>query len=362
MRKIVIKNIHKMTKEEKIKSFDPNNYSVADSNIFGLPFSKDESQIVLLPVPWDVTVSYSSGTSNGPRAIYEASKQVDLFTREYKDFWTKGIFMESISEEWKKKSEKLGSYAIEYRDFLVNHPGEELPEKLKKKFEKINEGCVELKNWVKEQTYQLIKEGKLVGLIGGDHSTPLGFIETLASVHKEFSILQIDAHADLRDSFENFPLSHASISFNFMKLKEVKKLVQVGIRDFCEAEYNFVQDSKKRVKVFFDDDIQSEKIQGKIWSKIVDEIIAELGDKVYISFDIDGLMSVYCPHTGTPVPGGLEFSEAKYLLSKLAESGKKIIGFDLNEVAPGEDEWDANVGARMIFHLCMCMYKSQNPQ
>jgi agmatinase len=85
-----------------------------------------------------------------------------------------------------------------------------------------------------------------------------------------------------------------------------------------------------------------------------------LSDKVYISFDIDGLQPTYCPNTGTPVPGGLAYEEVKFLLSKLAESGKKIIGFDLNEVAPGNDEWDANVGARMIFHLCMCMHKSQN--
>jgi agmatinase len=349
-----------MNKEEKILQFDPNNYSVADSNVFGLPFSKEESDIVLLPVPWDVTVSYSSGTSNGPAAIFEASKQVDLFTREYQDFWKKGVFMEPVSEEILKKSEKLRSYAIEYLEFLVTNPGEVLPEKLQKKFEKINEGCEELRQWVKEETYKLIKEGKMVGLIGGDHSTPLGFIETLSLVHNEFSVLQIDAHADLRDAFEDFELSHASISFNFMKLKEVKKLVQVGIRDFCESEFDFIQNNKNKVKVFFDDDIQSDKMNGKNWSKIVDKIISELSDKVYISFDIDGLQPTYCPNTGTPVPGGLAYEEVKFLLSKLAESGKKIIGFDLNEVAPGNDEWDANVGARMIFHLCMCMHKSQN--
>lgn len=99
--------------------------------------------------------------------------------------------------------------------------------------------------------------------------------------------------------------------------------------------------------------------EGKSWSKICEQILADLPEQVYISFDIDGLNPKLCPNTGTPVPGGLEFEQAIYLLKKIVASGKKIIGFDLSEVSPGNDDWDANVDARLLFQLCNWMAVSQ---
>ena len=96
-----------------------------------------------------------------------------------------------------------------------------------------------------------------------------------------------------------------------------------------------------------------------LWQQQCLAILNELPQKVHISFDIDALYQWYCPNTGTPVPGGLSFEQATYLLNALAQSGKEIIGFDLVEVAPGEDDWDGNVGARMLFHLCGVLAKSQ---
>jgi agmatinase len=128
--------------------------------------------------------------------------------------------------------------------------------------------------------------------------------------------------------------------------------VQVGIRDFCEEEKNVALAHEDRVHVFANGAMQQARFKGKTWHQQCEEIIAKLPEKVHISFDIDGLDPTLCPNTGTPVPGGLWFDEATYLLSMLKEKGKKVIGFDLVEVAPGTDDWNGNVGARMLFHLC----------
>lgn len=337
------------SKEKKIAAFDPNSFAADESNIFGLPFTEDESDVVLLPVPWEVTVSYGTGTAEGPAAIFEASKQVDLFYPEFPDGWKQGFFMAETPKKLHKLSSKLRSKTEEYLDLLfageVGKHGEKL-------LDAVNRGCEEMIEHVKEETAARLKQGKLVGLVGGDHSTPLGFMQALEAQHGKFSILQIDAHADLRDAYEGFTYSHASIMFNALKLKGVERLVQVGIRDFSQGENELIQKSKGRVHTVFYSEIGFGKAEGKSFASLIENAVSKLSDKVYLSFDIDGLDPRYCPHTGTPVPGGLEFDEAVYLIRAVVKSGREIIGFDLNEVAPGNDEWDANVGARMLFHLC----------
>ncbi|NJN42731.1 MAG: agmatinase family protein, partial [Flammeovirgaceae bacterium] len=225
--------------------------------------------------------------------------------------------------------------------------------------EQINEGSKYLNQWVYETSKSLLEKGKLVGLLGGDHSTPNGFIKAIAEKYTRFAILQIDAHADLRNAYEGFVYSHASIMFNALKLPAVSQLVQVGIRDYCNEELDVINNSKGRVKTFFDEDIKESMLKGKTWETICKEIVTRLPDNVYISFDIDGLDPKLCPNTGTPVAGGFEFHEIVLLLKVLAQSGKRIIGFDLNEVSPGDSEWDANVGARILYQLCNWMGVSQ---
>ena len=164
---------------------------------------------------------------------------------------------------------------------------------------------------------------------------------------------------DLRIAYEGFTYSHASIMYNALQISQITKLVQVGIRDFCEQEVEVVQNQGNRVVVHTDMDMKADAFEGKTWQQQCDQIIAALPQKVCVSFDIDGMYSWYCPNTGTPVPGGFSFEQATYLLSKLANSGKEIIGFDLVEVAPGEnDDWDGNVGARMLFHMCGMLAKN----
>jgi len=148
--------------------------------------------------------------------------------------------------------------------------------------------------------------------------------------------------------------------YNALKLPGVSRLVQVGTRDYCDEELGVAKRAMGRVVTWFDEDLKAQLYEGKTWSQLCDQIIADLPENVYISFDIDGLDPQLCPNTGTPVPGGLDFPMATFLLKKLASSGRKIISFDLNEVSPGSTDWDANVGARLLYQLCSYMGVSQD--
>ncbi|GCC53151.1 arginase/agmatinase/formiminoglutamase [Chryseotalea sanaruensis] len=340
-----------MTKEDIIAQFDPNAPG-ATGNLFGLPFSPENADLVIVPVPWEVTVSYKDGTAKGPEAILEASAQVDLFVKDIPDAWKLGVAMLPVPQNLYEENRKLRTLAAQYIQSL-SEGGETDDNPV---LDKINEACENLNIYVKNTTLKQIKEGKMVGLLGGDHSTPLGFLRALSERYDRFAVLQIDAHADLRKAYEGFTYSHASIMYNALKLPAVAKLVQVGIRDYCEEEVMVMQRAAGRVVTFFDEDIKAHQFEGKSWDAICNVIIKELPEFVYISFDIDGLDPKLCPNTGTPVAGGFQFHEVLHLIKKLVKSGKRIIGFDLNEVAPADNnEWDANVGARLLYTLCNWM-------
>ena len=340
-----------MTKQDKIKNFDPNGIGQLNDGMFGLPFTIEECETVLVPVPWEVTVSYGGGTADGPQAILDASYQVDLYDPIVKDAWKLGIAMDEISEEVRQKSDKWRQAAERYINELANGADEKDAE-LKKISSNIQTECLWLNNWVKERCLHYLNQNKIVGLIGGDHSTPLGMMQALGEKFGNFTILQIDAHADLRNAYEGFEFSHASIMFNAIKIKEVEKLVQVGIRDYCEEEFNLIN-SNPKIKTFFDRDIKYAQYNGDSWDRIVNRIINELPQNIYLSFDIDGLDPKLCPNTGTPVSGGFEVEHILFLLEKIVKSGRKIIAFDLNEVSPGVgNDWDANVAARLLYRIC----------
>lgn len=328
-------------------NFDPNGLGIK-GKLFGLPVVPEEADLVILPVPWEVTVSYQDGTARGPQAILNASAQIDLYHHQIKEAWKTSVAMVPVSDELLHENNKLRALAKGYIDSLDTATDSDATKLVTSK---INEASENLNIFIKNISSNYLKTGKLVGLVGGDHSTPLGLMRALAEKYDRFGILQFDAHADLRKAYEGFTYSHASIMYNALKLPAVGRLVQVGIRDYCEEELNVITRSMGRVKTFFDTDLKSGLYQGKTWKAICDEIIKELPPLVYISFDIDALDPKLCPHTGTPVPGGLEFTQATYLISEVVKSRRKIIGFDLCEVAPGSIEWDANVGARMLWEL-----------
>jgi len=224
---------------------------------------------------------------------------------------------------------------------------------MKRLLDEINESCVTMNQWVKETAIGILESGKFAALVGGDHSTPLGLMEAVGEKLGDFGILHFDAHADLRDAYEGFIYSHASIMFNALKIPALKKLVQIGIRDYCEDERKLIESSGGRIVTYFDRDLKAKQFSGESWKAICNEVVNHLPDKVYVSFDIDGFDPKLCPNTGTPVPGGFEFEQALYMVQMLVESGRKIIALDVNEVAPGSDgdEWDANVGARLLYRL-----------
>lgn len=352
-------NFQIMTKQQIIDTFDPSQPGVADATIFGLPFSAEQSEIIIIPVPWEVTVSYGGGASDGPEAILNASFQVDLSHQDFPELWKRGIYYDEAPEHWKINSDRHKALAQPIIQALEKGENINNNSSLVSDLLVINKVCRDLHNEVREKVLFWMKQGKKTVLLGGDHSTPLGYYEALASLHDNFGILHLDAHMDLRIAYEGFTYSHASIMYNALQIPQISKIVQVGIRDFCKQEVSVVHQYKGRILVHTDSDLKDENYQGKTWAEQCDAIILSLPQKVCISFDIDGLYPWYCPNTGTPVPGGFSFEQATYLFNKLAGSGKEIIGFDLVEVAPGEnDDWDGNVGARMLFHMCGVLAKN----
>ena len=329
--------------------FNRNALGLDNGNLYGLPSKFKDAEVIVFPVPWDVTVSYGDGTSQAPDLIREESLQVDLFDLEYGNFWEKGIFYLKSSPVLLEKCTKFRQFAVEA--IKLQEKGRTITDSftLKNNTEQINQACEEMVDWVYKECNKVLSEDKKLVLLGGDHSTPLGYLKALGDQYKDFGILQIDAHCDLREAYEGFTFSHASIMYNALKLESVKSLTQVGIRDFCEEEKDFAKKSKKKVNIFFDRDISYQMMEGKTWKTICDEIVKTLPENIYISFDIDGLQQKYCPNTGTPVAGGLEVDQVFYLFYQVKKAGKNIIGMDLNEV--GNDVWDANVGARVLYRM-----------
>jgi agmatinase len=344
-----------------LSQYDANSLGNPNFNLFGLPITENDARLVIVPVPWEVTVSYNAGTARAVEHILKASRQVDLYDASFHDLWRRGYFLREVDKKILLKSDYLRKEAELYIDYISSGELLEKNNFMCRSLREINEGSLFMNNWVHAQTKEQIEKGKLVAVLGGDHSTPFGYIKALSEKHESFGILQIDAHCDLRKSYEGFKYSHASIMYNVLEeIPGVEKLVQLGIRDYCDEEQDYINNSNGRIKAFYDQDIKQQLFEGAHWKHIADEVIATLPQKVYISFDIDGLDPKLCPNTGTPVPGGFESEQVFYLLKKILESGRTIIGFDLNEVGVGDNDWDANVGARVLYKLCNLLTASNN--
>lgn len=344
----------KTLRRPNLERFDPDAAGDEDSGIFGLPFGPEESSLLLLGYAWEPTTSYSQGTAWGPAAVRQASAQLDLFDLELSRAglacpYRHGIHMFPEDPSIRARSDEAKA--------LARSSGAQ---------SQVNTLSQKFNAQVQDEVTHHLAQHRLVGLIGGDHSVPFGAIGAHALRESNFGILHIDAHADLRVAYEGFEHSHASIMHNVLEhCPSMSKLVQVGIRDLSEAEMQKIQ-SDPRIQTHFGPDLA----QVRNWPAQCQAIIQDLPDRVYISVDIDGLDPAFCPHTGTPVPGGLSFTQVQTLLLTLATSGKTIIGFDLVEVAPPLDpqgqprqstsaeEWDANVGARILYRLCGAMLYS----
>ena len=338
-------------------AFDPSATGVDNGRYFGFPYSVEEAEVVVYPVRWDVTTSYGGGAAQGPDAIREASPQLDFYDFDYPRAWETrigthaGNALCTDNAFWREKALEVirglerGESVSAYSDLL----------------ERINEQCRRVNRHTQDDVAALLDRGKRVVLLGGDHSCPLGLLEALAEREGKdgFGILHIDAHADLRRAYEGFVYSHASIMYNALQIPQVQRLVQIGVRDVCPDEMRLIDGSQGRVVLWDDTTLARGLFRGTAWAEMCREILNTLPQKVYVSFDIDGLDPSLCPGTGTPVPGGLSFRQAGYLLAELHRSGRDILGADLCEVSPSaQGEWDANVGARILYRLC-CAVRSE---
>lgn len=344
-----------------LKNYDPNSVSNPENNIFGLPTNEENSRLIILPVPWEVTVSYGSGTARAPEAMSKASLQIDLFDSDMPEAWKQGFYMRPGDRKILMKSDYLRKEAELYIDYISRGEAVEANQFMCKTLKEVNEGGVYLNTWVYDQTKALMEKNKLVGILGGDHSTPLGYMKAIGEKHGNFGVLQIDAHCDLREAYEGFNYSHASIMFNALReIPQLERLVQVGVRDYSQSEWDYIKNSNYRVITYFDREIKNRQFEGDTWRNIAEEIVSKLPEKVFISFDIDGLDRKLCPHTGTPVPGGFELEEVFFVLRKILQSGRKIVGFDLSEVGISDTDWNSNVGARVLFKLCNLLVTSNS--
>jgi agmatinase len=329
----------------------------ADAGFLGVSIDPEDAKLVLIPVHWEATTSYGAGTSKGPDVIIPASHQLDMEDAAFGKAFRAGVTMlpeDSLIRTLNEKAKEAAQRVIDACEHRVDAPDD---------LRFVNECSEKVNESVYQTSKHWLARNKFVAVLGGDHSSPQGLIHALAETVKDgFGILHFDAHHDLREAYEGFTYSHASIFYNVMtSYPQISKLTQVGIRDYSRDERAFMNQLGARGSCFYGRDIFRAKAEGRSFKSVAEEIVASLPENVYVSFDIDGLDPSYCPSTGTPVPGGLSFDEACYILETLAASGRRVIGFDLTEVAPSEDggEWDANVGARILYKLCGCLLRAQ---
>lgn len=329
-----------------IHLFDPNGPAQQESGVFNLPHDERESNVILIPVPWDATCSGSAGTALGPHAIFDASKSLDLGSYDLDNPWAVGIYMQTQPMTIYDANSSARNLVLKTSE-SVDH----IPEDVNV----VDILCEQMNQHVEQSVLDVIQSGKIPGVVGGDNSISLGAYRALDNLGMKFGVLHIDAHLDMRESYEGFKYSHASVMFNATQtIQGLTKVVTVGVRDFGPKEIGYKHSLGDLSSVYYDIEISNRLIKGETFDSIVGEIISDLPDNVWISFDIDGLDPSLCPNTGTPVPGGLDFSEARYLISELGKSGKTILGFDLSEVAPGDSsevDINANVGMRILYDL-----------
>ncbi len=342
-----------LTNARSVNDFDdrapPDGSAPPEGGIFGLDVGPDEADVVLIPVPWEATTSYGRGTAAAPAAILRASVQIELFDVELGEPARAGIAMLPEDAELLSSS-RQASEAARRVIAAFDAGGRGTPSDLA-----IVEELSSWRDaWLRREVGSWVDAGKLVGVVGGDHSVAFGSIAAHTARTGSLGVLHIDAHADMRVAYQGFASSHASVMQRLSsELPAVSKVVSVGLRDLCAEEHEVIAKSDGKVVAFFDADLARQQFSGTPFAALCQQMAEALPERVYVTFDIDGLDPSLCPHSGTPVPGGLSFNQATAVLSAVVESGRRIVGFDLCEVAPGPagDEWDANVGARVLYKL-----------
>lgn len=267
-----------------------------DKNFLSIPeeFSTlEKSKIVILPAPYENTTSYIKGTILGPEKLLEASHQVELYDEEFDLELYREVGIATLKP-------------LDFTDFK-------------------DEKAVEL---IYKTVLELLKKDKFVVTIGGEHTVAIGAIKAYSEIYPDLTILHFDAHSDLRDEYEGNKYSHASALARVFEFN--KRLVQVGIRAQDIEEAKFIR--KNGIKTFYAYEIKSGKydVDGRTWQ---DAVVSELGENVYITFDLDYFDPSVMPAVGTPVPNGLYWDETMELIKKVSAQ-KNVVGFDIVELCP----------------------------
>jgi agmatinase len=282
-------------------------------NFLGLPEPNsnfETARVLVLPLPFEATVSYGQGTAHGPRAIIDASKQVELYDREF-------------------DREPAVAYGVHTLPALDLHGDPALA---------IDQ--------IAKAVAQAAQSGKLVVGLGGEHTVSVGFGRGLAQSYEgPLTVVQIDAHSDLRNEYEGSPYSHACIARRLLEEPQIEQVLQLGIRSVCTEEVAFARANPERVRIWYVEDIHAGNWQG--------ELIARLtGRQVYLTIDVDGLDPAIVPATGTPEPDGLTWAETQAIIRTVAQSGN-IIGFDCVELAPREGQHAADFAVAKLVYKTM---------
>ena len=267
---------------------DLNQFTFCPYNFLGLPseFAEfEKSEFVILPVPYEQTTTYQKGTKHAPKAIIAASREVETF-----------------DEELKFEACKAGICTLNQMEITTSGP--------QKMLEKVHQA-----------TKELINQGKKVVMVGGEHTISIGAVKAFCEKYPDLSVLQMDAHADLRDSYQENRFSHACV---MRRIGELSHFVAVGIRNLSEEEHEFIQ--KNKPDVFSAQD----KRDCDRWKE---KVLDKLGSDVYLTFDLDVFDPSIMPAVGTPEPGGLLWYETLDFLKELVYQ-KNLVGFDVVELCP----------------------------
>lgn len=291
----------------------PMNFGGIDEEEFS---SFDAARVLVLPVSYEGTVSFGTGTGEGAMAIIDASRNMELY-----------------EEETDSEVYKIGIHTLE--EFAPR----ETPEAMM--------------NALYEKSKELIAQDKFLCMLGAEHSVSAPIIRAHAEKYHNLSVLQIDAHADLRDEYDGTPHSHASIMARVVKDLRIPS-VQVGIRSISADEARSL-DAGLPTKIFWAKDI----VGRTDW---IDEAVDSLTENVYLTIDIDGLDPSLVPTTGTPEPGGLGWYETLYLIRKLAEK-RRIVGMDLVEFSKAENsDAPAFLCAKLVYKSLAYIFQNDTPR
>ena len=337
--------------------YDPDGVGVDNGNFLGLPKVRDPD-IVFLAAASELTVSYGAGTAGGPANVLAASTQLDVCLPGLSANHELGVAWRDLGLGPRAGLPSARAAAARVIAALERGRGADVADVA------LVDAAGELVNaTVEEAVTDVLAAGAFPVLVGGEHAVSLGAFRACARRPEDFGILQVDAHMDLRYAYEGFRFSHASVMRNALdSIPGLRRLVQVGVRDWSPGEAEAARAEDGRVVTFFDDDLQRRRFAGVPWHDCVTDIVEQLPRRVWVSFDVDGLDPALCAHTGTPVPGGLGFAEAQYLLRELVASGREVVGMDFVEVAGAPHEYEGAVAARLAYDLACRAVLSQRAQ